>query len=165
MTSVIKKCDFAGNSTSTVQAMNLCKSAFGKCRKYEDDVGDIIHACSQDTDAMKKRLKNLSENKKAVDTVLSKIATTVESRANVRDERQTGTTTTAAQGVTDSTSFITYTQSLITLISHDPTDYQIYVVSTQIISSTVTFTSSELDTLSSVSVSLTVAVVAIQYEL
>ena len=134
---------------------------------------------------MKKRLKNLSENKKAVDSVLSTIATAV-ARSSTREKRQTGSstststavstststaaatsTTTAAEGIaiTSAASFITYTQSLITLISHDPTDYQIFVVSTQIISSTVTFSSTDIETLSSVSVTLTVAAVAIEYEI
>ena len=63
---MLKTCDLTPSTKAVTKAMNECKDVFGKCRKYEDAVADIIHACNQNPAAMKKRLKNLSQNKDAV---------------------------------------------------------------------------------------------------
>merc|ERR1712209_371186 len=69
----IKLCDLSSNNTATVNATKACKAAFGKCRKYEDDVGDIIHSCEQNADTLKLKLKALSDNSDKVGQVATKV--------------------------------------------------------------------------------------------
>ena len=44
---IIKSCDISENSTAMVTEVKDCKAAFGKCRKYEDDVADIVYVCGK----------------------------------------------------------------------------------------------------------------------
>ena len=61
-------------------SLSACTAAFGKCRKFEDDVGDTIHNCNQDTSKMKKKLKNLKENESALKQHQAKANSTANSR-------------------------------------------------------------------------------------
>merc|ERR1712156_377254 len=64
----------SSNNTAVVTAVKACKAAFGKCRKYEDDVGDIIFSCEQNADTLKLKLKALSDNSDKVGQVATKAA-------------------------------------------------------------------------------------------
>ena len=44
---IIKYCDISENSTAMETALKNCKAAFGKCRKYEDNVADIVYVCGK----------------------------------------------------------------------------------------------------------------------
>merc|ERR1712038_1608120 len=72
-TAEIKACDLSSNNTAVVTAVKACKAAFGKCRKYEDDVGDIIFSCEQNADTLKLKLKALSDNSDKVGQVATKV--------------------------------------------------------------------------------------------
>merc|ERR1712106_1143625 len=41
------KCDFKAAADEEKKHKDNCKNAFGKCRKYEDDTGDVINECMQ----------------------------------------------------------------------------------------------------------------------
>merc|ERR1711963_221367 len=69
----IKACDLSSNNTAIVNATKACKAAFGNCRKYEDDVGHIIHSCEQNADTLKLKLKALSDNSDKVSQVATKV--------------------------------------------------------------------------------------------
>ena len=35
----------SGHAKAVAKSFKRCTSVFGKCRKYEDDVGKALHAC------------------------------------------------------------------------------------------------------------------------
>merc|ERR1719350_1600402 len=51
----VKTCDLSSNAKKFAKALKNCTSAFGKCRKYEDDVSTALHACNLDTSKLVKK--------------------------------------------------------------------------------------------------------------
>merc|ERR1711976_929391 len=48
----IKECKVSEEAKAITAQLNLCKAAFGKCRKYEDAAGASLTACSQSTSGL-----------------------------------------------------------------------------------------------------------------
>ncbi len=61
----------ANSQTAQNQA---CLSAFGTCRKYQDDVGPAISSCDQKPSALTSKLKSLLENQNMVNNAQAAIA-------------------------------------------------------------------------------------------
>ena len=155
----VRKCDLGDLPKRTRFALEDCKSAFGTCRKYEDDVADIVYACDQDADILKKKLKNLSENKGAVTQVQTKISNLINSTRGSRNKREDLNASTTA-------GFISLCQIVTTLIAQQPTNYLILIYSTSIINSNVTsFSASDLSSLSTISTQMAVAVTVLDAEI
>ena len=149
----LKTCDLSKINTAMVLAMKGCKSAFGKCRKYEDDVGDIIFACEQSPDTLKRKLKALSENSDKVKQVASKISEIVSGNRKGfgKFERADDATTEAG--------YINICTQINSLVAQNPHHYQIATLSTSIISVTApTFAAANLASLSDVNTALQVSV-------
>ena len=152
----VKKCDLGDLPKNTRYALEDCKSAFGICRKYEDDVADAVFACDQDAEILKKKLKNLSENKDAVSQVQTKISSLINSTR--RQKREDNASTTAG--------FISLCVKVTTLISETPSSYLIAIYSASIIASSVTsFSDSDLSSLSTISAQMEVAVTVLDKEI
>merc|ERR1711868_87480 len=47
-------------------ATKMCKDAFSKCRKFEDDAVSILKSCSESSDKLKQKAAALSKNKDAM---------------------------------------------------------------------------------------------------
>ena len=152
----VKKCDLGDLPKNTRYALEDCKSAFGICRKYEDDVADAVFACDQDAEILKKKLKNLSENKDAVSQVQTKISSLINSTR--RQKREDNASTTAG--------FISLCVKVTTLISETPSSYLIAIYSASIVASSVTsFSDSDLSSLSTISAQMEVAVTVLDKEI
>ena len=156
---IVKTCDISKNNTAMVNAVKDCKAAFGKCRKYEDAVGDIIFACEQSADTLKLKLKALSENSDKVAAVASKVEGIVNgssrSYGNGKFKRSDDATT--------ATGYISICTQINTYVVQNPYYYQIATLSTTIISvTTPTFTAANLIALSAVNTALQVSVTTLQ---
>ena len=169
----VKQCDLGDLPKKTRFAIDDCMSAFGTCRKYEDDVAAALYACDQNPNILKKKLKNLSENKAAVTQVQTKISSLMNSRRE-REKRQaettttgiTGTTTTGEDDASTSAGFISLCLKVTTLIAQEPSSYLILIYSTSILASTVTsFSATDLSSLSTISTQMAVAVTVLDAEI
>ena len=158
-TAEIKACDLSSNNTAVVTAVKACKAAFGKCRKYEDDVGDIIFSCEQNADTLKLKLKALSENSDKVAQVAAKVEGIVSgsSRGYVNKFKRSDDATTAA-------GYISICTQINTFVAQNPYYYQIASLSTTIISvvNVPTFSTADLASLSAVNTALQVSVTTLQ---
>ena len=72
---------FANESKAGTKQLRACKSAFGSCRKYEDDVVTAMQACSKSLDQLKLKAKTLTANSAAVTAAQSKVASLTAARA------------------------------------------------------------------------------------
>ena len=59
---VLRKCSLAAESKAMATALKTCKGKFGDCRKYKEDIIDIVSACSKPLDKQKEKAKALGEN-------------------------------------------------------------------------------------------------------
>merc|ERR1711963_528200 len=152
----IKLCDLSSNNTATVNATKACKAAFGKCRKYEDDVGHIIHSCEQNAGTLKLKLKALSDNSDKV----SQVATKVDALVNAtRRNFASGRSAMAKRDASTAAGFISICTQINTWVTENPYYYQISGYATTIITVTApVFTAADLTALSTVNTALQVSV-------
>merc|ERR1739844_638171 len=154
---VVTKCDHSENNDAMKKAPNSCKKTFGKCRKYEDDVADIIFACEQSADTLKLKLKALSENSDKVAQVAAKVEGIVSGRRAYANKFKRADDATTAAG------YISICTQINTFVVQNPYYYQIASLSTTIISVTVpTFSTADLASLSAVNTALQVSVTTLQ---
>ena len=152
----IKLCDLSSNNTATVNATKACKAAFGNCRKYEDDVGDIIHSCEQNADTLKLKLKALSDNSDKVGQVASKVDALVNA---TRRNFASGRSAKAKRDASTAAGFISICTQINTWVTENPYYYQISSYATTIITVTApVFTAADLTALSTVNTALQVSV-------
>ena len=157
-TAEIKACDLSSNNTAVVTAVKACKAAFGKCRKEEDSVGDIIFACEQSADTLKLKLKALSDNSDKVAAVASKVDALVNasSRGFPRARLSKRDATTAA-------GFISICTQINVWVNENPYYYQIASFATTIITVTApVFDAAALASLSAVNAVLQTSVTILQ---
>merc|ERR1712223_2330254 len=150
----IKKCDLSSKSKEFAKALKVCTNAFGKCRKYEDDVGSAIHACNIDTSTLTKKLKNLQANSAALSSLQTKLNSTASSR-NVRDASDRSLTCSAV---------ISTSTTVVSLVSQNPVSYSIFTLVQTVISLTFTCTETEKKAIQSVTASVSQAIVHVQAE-
>merc|ERR1712088_720200 len=155
-TAEIKACDLSSNNTAVVTAVKACKAAFGKCRKYEDDVGDIIFSCEQNADTLKLKLKALSDNSDKVGQVATKVDALVNA---TRRNFASGRSAMAKRDASTAAGFISICTQINTWVTENPYYYQISSYATTIITVTApVFTAADLTALSTVNTALQVSV-------
>merc|ERR1711953_1178514 len=155
-TAEIKACDLSSNNTAVVTAVKACKAAFGKCRKYEDDVGDIIFSCEQNADTLKLKLKALSDNSDKVGQVATKVDALVNA---TRRNFASGRSAKDKRDASTAAGFISICTQINTWVVENPYYYQISSYATTIISVTApVFTAADLTALSVVNTALQVSV-------
>ena len=155
---VFKSCDLTPSTKAVTKALNKCKEVFGKCRKYEDAVADIINLCNQRPATMRKRLKNLSQNKEAVEEGMARIADLTTTRFQRLSRRR--------RSVTSGSEFISTCQEVVLLVGQNPVSNTIYTLSITLVNSAnVVFTSEDLAKLSSVEASLSSSIDVLSKEI
>ena len=152
----VRKCDLGDLPKRTVSALEECKSTFGKCKKYQDDVATTLFACSQDLDVLKQKLKNLFHNKKAVRQVQTKISSLM--KGSSRTKRRTDAST--------ATGFINLCHEVTSMVDNTPNARQISIYSTLILASNPTdFTSDHFASLHTITAKLTLAIAVLDQEI
>merc|ERR1712012_863395 len=158
----LRACDLKELSNNHTAAVKSCKSAFGTCRKYEDDVSHAAHACDQDPDALKKKLKNLSVNKAEMDKILATMSSALRSlRKSPPGDR---VSTPGTRQATVSTFFSVVTQITV-MVSQNPVSYSIYTLAVTISTVSVTFSSSDMAQLTALETSMSSAVTTMEAEI
>jgi len=122
----------ANSQTAQNQA---CLSAFGTCRKYQDDVGPAISSCDQKPSALTSKLKSLLENQNMVNNAQAALAK-LTSGAGLR--QSSGSSFTCGD-------IISLTEQLKDLIDNNPASTKIADVAALLInaSSVATCTAAE----------------------
>ena len=95
----IKSCKASDESKAITKQLNKCKSAFGKCRKYEDDAIASIVSCSSSSSKLTAKAAQLSANSKAMTAAKTKMA----SLASSSGRKTRATATSCAEVITKST--------------------------------------------------------------
>ena len=150
-----KMCKFPTEAKDIAVALKNCTSAFGTCRKYEDDAITAIAACSVSANDLVKKAAALSQNiadvaaaQQAVNTLAgsSRVSGEVFSRQPII---QTSTQTPIVYPLSSCNEFLTLVEELITLVSQDPSSPQISYISRLITQPDPQFvcTSNQLDIL------------------
>merc|ERR1711976_211669 len=146
----IKSCKASDESKAITKQLNKCKSAFGTCRKYEDDAISSIVSCSSSTSKLTAKAAQLSANSKAMTAAKTKMASLASSSGR-RVARATATS--CAEVITKSTEWITISAS-------STSSTALYTISIEIssVSSSVTCTTAEQASLSTQVTSLETAI-------
>ena len=77
---VLRKCSLATESKAMATALKTCKGSFGDCRKYKEEIIDIVSACSKPLDKQKEKAKTLSENVNNIKAAQGAVASLTGSR-------------------------------------------------------------------------------------
>ena len=62
MSTDIKACSLKEVSDAMAKAGKTCRSAYGDCRKYQEEIITVTSSCSKSTDKLKEKAKALTEN-------------------------------------------------------------------------------------------------------
>ena len=102
------------DSANTFAAsMATCRSVFGKCRKYEDDVGTIIQSCGVSASSLKSKIKSLTANSAALTTAQAKITTLSSKKQRV------------ARAITTCADIVTKGNAVVKMVSENPSSTEI----------------------------------------
>merc|ERR1712117_537443 len=145
----IKNCKASDESKAITKQLNKCKSAFGTCRKYEDDAIASIVGCSSSASDLTKKAAQLSANSNAMTAAKTKMA----SLASSSGRKARAVATSCAEIITKSTELITISESSTSSTS-------LYTISIEIstVSSSVTCSAAEQSSLSTQVTSLETAI-------
>merc|ERR1712025_1468523 len=83
-------CSRSDEQDKIKNATKMCKDAFSKCRKFEDDAVSILKSCSESSEKLKQKAAALFKNKDAMTDAKAKIAKATGS--SKRNRRQAATT-------------------------------------------------------------------------
>merc|ERR1711923_484122 len=156
---VIKKCDLSSDANNFKTALKKCTSSFGKCRKYEDDVAAAIHACNLDDKVLVKKLKNLNTNKNA----LSKLQETINSATN--SSRFVASLVRSSGRALSCSVVITTTETVVSLVTQNPTSYSIFTLIQTVVTATFTCTESEKTSLKASGTKVATAITVVSLEI
>merc|ERR1712117_122606 len=144
-----KSCKASDESKAITKQLNKCKSAFGKCRKHEDDAIASIVGCSSSASDLTKKAAQLSANSNAMTAAKTKMA----SLASSSGRKARAVATSCAEIITKSTELITISESSTSSTS-------LYTISIEIstVSSSVSCSAAEQSSLSTQVTSLETAI-------
>eukprot|EP00088_Acartia_fossae_P061531 TRINITY_DN7395_c0_g1_i1.p1 TRINITY_DN7395_c0_g1~~TRINITY_DN7395_c0_g1_i1.p1 ORF type:complete len:472 (-),score=73.79 TRINITY_DN7395_c0_g1_i1:158-1441(-) len=148
----IKTCALSKKANEMADAIKKCRNAFGKCRKYEDAVGTVIHSCAVSKKALLAKLKSLKKNKKKLEELKDKLSAL--SKKTMRATRQTITCATV----------ITTSQTIITFVKQNPASTLIFTQASTVTSVTVTCTSTEKTQITTLIVQVSASILSIERE-
>merc|ERR1712198_240901 len=140
-------CNFTGEAAAIKTQFKACKSAFGSCRKYEDDVLTSVVSCSKSPEAQKQAAAALSKNVDAVKDAQAKIASLTARRLRRSWEWREASCTVVIEKV----------KVLTKLIGENPKSPKVAKVAVEISSVTVTCSDEEKNALKEEQASLSSA--------
>eukprot|EP00090_Calanus_glacialis_P002895 TRINITY_DN12120_c0_g1_i13.p1 TRINITY_DN12120_c0_g1~~TRINITY_DN12120_c0_g1_i13.p1 ORF type:complete len:830 (-),score=203.38 TRINITY_DN12120_c0_g1_i13:102-2567(-) len=144
----VKSCSLLEESTDVTKGLSKCRSAFSKCRKYEDDVISAISSCSESTSSLIKKAKALTKNVAALE------------KAKNTTSRLASSTASSRATLTQCSEVITKNTLLVILVNQDPSSEMIESIALEIssLSTIVTCTTTEISDLSNQVSSLTILI-------
>jgi len=153
-----KMCKASDEAKAIAAALKKCTSAFGKCRKFEDDANTAISACSSDTSKLTAKATTLTANSAAVTAAKDKVASLASSNSTRRLVR--------AASISTCAEVIIYAGKLAAMAEAFPASPEITVTAGLIIAVTdVNCTAAEITSLVSAEASLVEAVATVEIAL
>jgi len=135
----LKSCKTSSSASAITTQLNKCKTAFGVCRKYEDDAITAIMSCVTTTAEQTAKAATLSANNASMTAAKTKMSSLATSSSGRRRGRATAVS--CAEVITKSQTVITYASSY-------PSSSQISSIALEISSASVTCTDTEKSSLS-----------------
>jgi len=139
----LKSCKTSSSASAITTQLNKCKTAFGVCRKYEDDAVTAIMSCVTSTAEQTAKAATLSANNASMTAAKTKMS----SLANSSSSSSSGRRRSRATAVSCA-EIITKSQTVITYASSYPSSSQISTIALEISTASVTCNATEKSSLS-----------------
>merc|ERR1711874_935395 len=146
----LKTCKANKESAAITAALKNCTSAFGVCRKYEDDASTALSSCASDSSKLTKKAANLAANNASMTAAKEKMASLASSRSGgvgILGSNEDRTAASCAE-------IITISQTIVKITNQNPQ-------STKITTYTVTYTAAEKTSLLTEVTSMETAIVSV----
>merc|ERR1711990_858875 len=145
-----KNCKAKDEAGAIATALKTCTTAFGKCRKFEDDASTALAACSSDSSKLTMKAAALLANSDAVTAAQTKVKTLTNSSRRL------------ARAASTCAEILTYAQMLAEMAKNSPASPDIITTAAKITgASAVTCTPAEVSALTAVQTDLDDAVAKI----
>merc|ERR1712241_1156128 len=145
-----KNCKAKDEAGAIATALKTCTTAFGKCRKFEDDASTALAACSSDSSKLTMKAAALLANSDAVTAAQTKVKTLTNSSRRL------------ARAASTCAEILTYAQKLAEMAKNSPASPDIITTAAKITGAgAVTCTPAEVSALTAVQTDLDDAVAKI----
>merc|ERR1712241_486491 len=145
-----KACKAKDEAGAIATALKTCTTAFGKCRKFEDDASTALAACSSDSSKLTTKAASLQANSDAVTAAQDKVKTLTNSSRRL------------ARAASTCAEILTYAQKLAEMAKNSPASPDIITTAAKITGAgAVTCTPAEVSALTAVQTDLDDAVAKI----
>merc|ERR1712241_751266 len=145
-----KACKAKDEAGAIATALKTCTTAFGKCRKFEDDASTALAACSSDSSKLTTKAASLQANSDAVTAAQDKVKTLTNSSRRL------------ARAASTCAEILTYAQKLAEMAKNSPASPDIITTAAKITGAgAVTCTPTEVAALTAVQTDLDYAVAKI----
>merc|ERR1711992_116711 len=145
-----KNCKARDEAGAIATALKTCTTAFGKCRKFEDDASTALAACSSDSSKLTMKAAALLANSDAVTAAQTKVKTLTNSSRRL------------ARAASTCAEILTYAQKLAEMAKNSPASPDIITTAAKITGAgAVTCTPAEVSALTAVQTDLDDAVAKI----
>merc|ERR1712183_505817 len=162
----LKTCKANKEAAAITAALKNCTTAFGVCRKYEDDASTALSSCSSDSSKLTKQAANLAANNASMTAAKEKMASLASSSRS--GSHHIG----RADAAASCTEIITISQTIVKITENFPQSTKITTYANKISTSTVTCTTAEkalllteVTSMESAIATVTVSLVAIQEQI
>merc|ERR1719219_1733804 len=153
----LKTCKASKEAAAITAALKNCTSAFGVCRKYEDDASTALSSCASDSGKLTKKAANLAANNASMTAAKEKMASLASSRSVGGNSGGNN----RADAAASCTEIITISQTIVKITDQNPQSTKITTYSKKISSSTVTCTTAEKALLQAEVTSMETAIVSV----
>merc|ERR1712241_553644 len=145
-----KNCKAKDEAGAIATALKTCTTAFGKCRKFEDDASTALAACSSDSSKLTTKAASLQANSDAVTAAQDRVKTLTNSSRRL------------ARAASTCAEILTYAQKLAEMAKNSPASPDIITTAAKITGAgAVTCTPAEVSALTAVRTDLDDAVAKI----
>ena len=98
----LKSCKTSSSASAITKQLNKCKTAFGVCRKYEDDAVTAIMSCVTTTAEQTAKAATLSANNASMTAAKTKMSSLANSTSSSGRRRSRATAVSCAEVITKS---------------------------------------------------------------
>merc|ERR1712066_441433 len=147
----LKSCKTSSSASAITKQLNKCKTAFAKCRKYEDDAITAIMSCATTKAQQTATAASLSANNASLTAAKTKMSSLASASASSGKRRSRSTTVSCAEVITKSKTVISYATSF-------PSSSKISTIAKEISGASVTCTATEKTSLSTQITSMETAI-------
>merc|ERR1712183_90901 len=152
----LKTCKANKEASAITAALKNCTTAFGVCRKYEDDAQSALASCSSDSSKLTKKAANLAANNASMTAAKEKMNSLATSRSVGGGDGGR-----AAGDISSCTDIITISQTIVKHANNFPQSPKIATYANKLVAATVTCTTEEKTSLAAEVTSMEAAIVSV----